>query len=122
MILFLSVMKLETKYGTISLKQYIIAQVVEKSVLESYGVVALSTKSVKNKLMSFIKRNSSCKGVSVAINDDGTVDLKVHIIVEYGVSIPEVTKSLVERIRYDLSKLLGVQVNNIEVVVEGVKD
>lgn len=99
-----------------------ISQVVSKSTMESYGVVALSKKSIKNKIKSMIKRTSASEGVEIEINGDDQVNLKVHIFVEYGVNIQEVTKNLADRIKYDVYKLLGLKVNSLDIVIEGVKE
>ncbi|MCX8010227.1 MAG: Asp23/Gls24 family envelope stress response protein, partial [Ignavibacteria bacterium] len=87
-----------------------------------YGVVALSKKSIKNKIKSMIKRTSASEGVEIEINEDDQINLKVHIFVEYGVNIQEVTKNLADRIKYDVYKLLGLKVNSLDIVIEGVKE
>ncbi|MCX7832383.1 MAG: Asp23/Gls24 family envelope stress response protein [Actinobacteria bacterium] len=113
---------MKTRFGEIKISPYMISQVVSKSAMESYGVVELSKKSIKSKIKSMITRSSASEGVDVEITENDQINLKVHIFVEYGVNIPEVTRNLADRIRYDVNKLLGLTVSSIDVVIEGVKD
>lgn len=120
-VIILSVMKLETRYGKVKVSPYLIAQVVSKGAFESYGVVALCRKSLGKKIKSLLLRNSVNEAVQVDFADENLVNVKIHIFVEYGVNIPEVTRNLADRVSYDLKKIAGVDVGSIEVVVEGVK-
>lgn len=115
-------MALETKYGTVRVQPYMILQVVENSVLESYGIVAIARRSAKEKLKSVFTKKKSREGIEVELSESGTASIKVHVFVEFGISIPEVIKNVAERIKYDVQKTTGVEVSDIEVVVEGVND
>lgn len=115
-------MPLETRYGTVSVSPYLISQVVENSVLESYGIVSLGKKSTKEKLKFVFSKKKFREGIEVELLEDGSASIKVHVVVEFGISIPEVIKNVAERIKYDVQKMAGVKVENIEVIVEGVKD
>ena len=45
----------------------------------------------------------------------------MHIIVEYGININTVCKSIVNRVKYALEKGTGIKVNKVYVRVEGVR-
>ena len=64
-------------------------------------------------------RNLS-KGVQLKLVDD-MLDVDLFIIVEYGISIAEVCKTIVETVRYKLESMTGVKVRRVNISVEGVR-
>ncbi|MEG2253351.1 MAG: Asp23/Gls24 family envelope stress response protein, partial [Clostridia bacterium] len=60
------------------------------------------------------------KGVQLRLTDD-MLDVELFIIVEYGISIAEVCKAIVETVRYKLESMTGVKVRRVNISVEGVR-
>lgn len=52
---------------------------------------------------------------------DDMLDVDLFIIVEYGISIAEVCKTIVETVRYKLESMTGVKVRRVNISVEGVR-
>ena len=50
------------------------------------------------------------KGVKVYYNEDGTVSIELHIIVENGVNLMAVCRSIMSEVRYVVSQTTGVEV------------
>jgi glycosyltransferase involved in cell wall biosynthesis len=48
-------------------------------------------------------------------------DVDLYIIVEYGISISEVCKTIVEIVRYKLKSMTGVRVRRVGISVEGIR-
>lgn len=113
---------MKTKYGIIIVGPKLISQIVARAALESYGIVALAGGSVKQRLASIFNRDAIPAGSIEIKKEDDSVDLRIHVIVEYGVNIPEVTKNLSERIAYDIKHYTGLKTRSIEIIVEGVKN
>ena len=53
------------------------------------------------------------------IADQLSVDL--YIVVEYGVSVAEVCKTIVEVVKYKLESMTGVKVRKVKISVEGIR-
>ena len=49
------------------------------------------------------------------------LDVDLFIIVEYGISISEVCKTIVETVRYKLESMTGVKVRKVNISVEGIR-
>ena len=47
--------------------------------------------------------------------------MDLYIIVEYGISISEVCKTIVETVRYKLESMTGVKVRKVGISVEGIR-
>lgn len=58
------------------------------------------------------------KGVSITYNDDNTISIELHIIVENGVNLPAVCRSIMNEVRYMVTKNTGVEVKGIDVCVD----
>ena len=53
---------------------------------------------------------------------DGSVDIGLHVIMERGVNIAQVTANLQEQVRYQVERVGGVPVGEINVRVEDLQD
>ena len=60
------------------------------------------------------------KGVKVPYNEDGTVSIELHIVVENGVNIATVCRSIMSEVKYVVTKNTGVEVREVNVCVDSV--
>ena len=54
-------------------------------------------------------------------NADGTVSIELHIIVENGVNLMAVCRSIMSEVRYVVSKTTGVEVASVDVCVDSMR-
>lgn len=112
--------KIKNDIGTISITEDVMLKVVGYAALECYGIVAMSSKRAKDGLVEWLGRENLSKGVQLKLVDD-MLDVDLFIIVEYGISIAEVCKTIVETVRYKLESMTGVKVRRVNISVEGVR-
>ena len=60
------------------------------------------------------------KGIGVSVSNDGIV-IDMHVIIEYGMNINSICRSIVNRVRYTIEKTVGLKVNRVNVRVEGIR-
>ena len=58
---------------------------------------------------------------TIFIAEDVMLKIDLYIIVEYGISISEVCKTIVETVRYKLESTTGVKVRKVSISVEGIR-
>ena len=58
------------------------------------------------------------KGVKVLYNEDGSVSIELHIIVDNGVNLMAVSRSIMSEVRYNVSRITGVEVKNVNVCID----
>ena len=58
------------------------------------------------------------KGVKVTYNDDSTVSIELHIIVDNGVNLMAVSRSIMSVVRYIVSRTTGVEVKSVDVCID----
>ena len=88
--------------------------------LECYGIVAMSSKWAKDGIVEWLGRENLSKGVQIRQADD-MLDVDLFIVVEYGVSVAEVCKTIVEVVQYKLESMTGVKVRKVNISVEGIR-
>ena len=86
-----------------------------------YGVKGMAVRSKTDGLVHLLKRESMAKGVKVYYNEDGTVSIELHIIVENGVNLMAVCRSIMSEVRYVVSKTTGVEVRSVDVFVDSMR-
>ena len=112
--------KIKNDLGTIYIAEDVMMKVVGYAALECYGIVAMSGKKATDGIVEWLGRENLSKGVQIR-NVGDMLDVDLYIIVEYGISISEVCKTIVETIRYKLESMTGVKVRKVSVSVEGIR-
>jgi uncharacterized alkaline shock family protein YloU len=103
-----------TTLGTIHISPKAVAAIAYHATLQSYGVVGLAPKNLAEGL-SITK--DPTRGVSVRY-DGETVDIDIHVIVEYGTRITSVADSVANAVRYNVEKALGMPVRSVNVHIQ----
>jgi uncharacterized alkaline shock family protein YloU len=112
--------KIKNDLGTIYIAEDVMMKVVGYAALECYGIVAMSGKKATDGIVEWLGRENLSKGVQIR-NVGDMLDVDLYIIVEYGISISEVCKTIVETVRYKLESMTGVKVRKVGVSVEGIR-
>ena len=106
--------KIKNDIGTIYITEDVLLKVVGYAALECYGIVAMSSKRAKDGIVEWLGRENLSKGVQIRSVGD-MLDVDLFIIVEYGISIAEVCKTIVDTVRYKLESMTGVKVRKVNI-------
>ena len=112
--------KIKNDLGTVFIAEDVLLKVVGYAALECYGIVAMSSKRAKDGLVEWLGRENLTRGVQIRSVGD-MLDVDLFIIVEYGISISEVCKTIVETVRYKPEVMAGVSVRKVNISVEGIR-
>ena len=112
--------KVKNDLGTIYIAEDVMMKVVGYAALECYGIVAMSGKKATDGIAEWLGRENLSKGVQIR-NVGDMLDVDLFIVVEYGISISEVCKTIVETVRYKLESMTGVKVRKVSISVEGIR-
>ena len=113
--------KFSNVYGMITINEEVIAQISGMTATECYGIVGMAARNVKDGIVQLLKGDSLTKGIAVEVLHDNTVNIEFHIIVEYGTKISAVTDNLISTVKYKVKDMVGLNVKQIRVFVEGVR-
>lgn len=114
-------MNVKGTLGEITVSTDVIAQIAGYSTTKCFGVKGMTMRSVSDGLFHLLNRESQSKGVAVFELEKGGIDIELHVACQYGVSIHEVCKSIINEVRYNVENMTGIDVNNIDIFVESIK-
>ena len=106
----------QSELGRITIAADAIAQIVGHTAAECYGVVGMAGRGLKR----LLTRDKVTQGIGVSSGEDG-LRLDLHVVVEYGLNLAEVAASLRNRVRYEVERLTGLKVAEVEVRIQDVK-
>ena len=105
--------------GGVTIAHQVIAKLAGKAARATYGVVAMQEKPMRR--LSHFLRSSFLDGVEVAIQD-GRANIALHVVMERGVNLAQVTANLQEQVRYQVGQVCGVPLGEVTVRVEDLQD
>lgn len=105
--------------GSVTIESEVIAKIAGYVASMSYGVVGMAYRSKSNSVASLLKKDNYTKGIKVNVGDDNKIIVDIHIIIEYGVNISVIGKSIIKSVKYQLSHMTGLEVERVNVCVEG---
>lgn len=111
-------MKLHSERGEINISNDVFTSITGIAATNCYGVKGMALRSKTDGLVHLLRRESMAKGVKVYCNEDGTISIELHIIVENGVNLMAVCRSIMSEVRYVVSKNTGVEVSSVDVFVD----
>lgn len=114
------VLKTGSELGEVFVANSVIAQIAGAVASDCYGVVGMASRNKKDGFVSLLLTDSMSRGVGISVEDNGIV-IDIHLIVEYGVNINTICKSIVNRVRYNIEQTVGLKVNRVNVRIEGVR-
>lgn len=104
--------------GTIIIETDVIANISGYVATGCYGVVGMAHRSKADGIASLLRKENYSKGIKITVNEK-KVTIDLHIIVEYGTNINVVCDSIISNVSYQVNKLTGLDVENVNVFVEG---
>jgi uncharacterized alkaline shock family protein YloU len=109
---------LSSPLGRISISHEAVAHIVGRVAAEAYGVVAMAARSPRERLLT---RDRLRQGISVGGSAEEGVAIELSVVVEYGLNLAEVASTLRNRVRYEVERLTGLSVADVEVRIQDVR-
>ena len=113
--------KIPSRFGEVEVSEKVIAEYAGNAAVSCFGIVGMAAVPMSGKgLARLLRKESYPKGINVQIKDN-RISLDFHVIISYGVSIKAVAENLVDSVEYRISRFTGMEVDRINVYVEGVR-
>ena len=113
-------LKFHSEQGEISVSSAVFSNITGMAATNCFGVKGMAYRSMTDGLVHLLRPEAMSKGVKVTYNDDNTVSIELHIIVENGVNIATVCRSIMGEVKYVVSKNTGVEVRDVNVCVDSI--
>ena len=103
--------KVPTENGEITISDAVFTTITGAAATNCFGVKGMA---------HLLRPEAMSKGVKVTYNDDGTVSIELHIVVENGVNIATFCRSIMGEVKYVVNLNTGVTVKAVNVCVDSV--
>jgi uncharacterized alkaline shock family protein YloU len=103
--------------GHIEVSPAAVATIANHVVLNSYGVVGMSSRNLVNGLAQVLRPDSK-RGVDVRIDGDQIV-IDLYVVIEYGVRIATVARNIMSSVKFSVERAMGVPITAVNVHVQG---
>ena len=110
----------QTELGEIKVGNNVYTNIAGNAATSCFGVKGMAIRSVTDGLVHLLRKESMAKGVLVRTNDDGTISIELHIIIDQGVNIPALGASIISEVRYIVSKQTETVVREVNVIVDSI--
>ena len=104
---------LDLELGRLTIARDAFAEIVAETALGCYGVVGLSAGTRVGRLL---RR----EGISVE-GDARGLRIELHVVVEHGLNLAEVASTVRSQVAYEVTRLTGLEVATVEVVIQRVR-
>ena len=111
-------LKFHSEQSEISVSSAVFSNITGMAATNCFGVKGMAYRSMTDGLVHLLRREAMSKGVNVIYNEDESISIELHIIVENGVNIPAVCRSIMNEVRYVVNKNTGAEVRAVDVFVD----
>jgi uncharacterized alkaline shock family protein YloU len=106
--------------GKIQVSPRAIASIASEAVLSCYGVVGMSTVTLRDGIAEILQVGAYHRGVEVRlVNCRIVIDL--YVVIEYGTRISEVALNIMHSVKFSVEKALGMPVAEVNIHVQGLR-
>jgi len=110
--------RLQNESGYINISSEVFTNLTGDAATNCFGVKGMTVRSVTDGLVHLLRKESMGKGVHVTYNNDDTISIELRIAVDQGVNIPVVCDSIMDQVRYQVTKGTGVGVKRVDIFVD----
>ena len=105
--------------GNIYVTHRAIATVAYQTTLLSYGIVGLTAKNLAEDIAQVLIKDPTL-GIDIHFEDKALV-IDMYIVIEYGTRIKSVASSVSDNVRFQVEKVIGLPVKQVNVHVRGLR-
>ena len=112
--------KINSEHGDITISNAVFTTITGAAATNCFGVKGMAVRSMTDGLVHLLRNESMAKGVRVIFESEDTVSIELHIVVENGVNIATVCRSIMGEVKYVVNLNTGVTVKAVNVCVDSV--
>ena len=104
--------------GSVNVSTSVYTDIAGTAAPNCFGVKGMAARSVKDGVYHLLRKESMSKGVKVLVNDDDTITIDLHIMVDNGVNLATLGSSIISQVRYEVTKYTATQVRAVNVYID----
>ena len=108
----------EDANGSVNVSTNVYTDIVGTAAANCFGVKGMAARSLTDGVYHLLRKESVGKGVRVDFNEDDSISIDLHIIVDNNVNLNAVGASIISEVRYVVTKCTGTEVRAINVYID----
>ena len=112
--------RLDTDKGGIAVGSSVYTSIAGIAASNCFGVKGMAVRSMTDGLVHLLRKEAMGKGVRVTLNDDNSISIDLHIMVDHGVNLAAVGEAIISEVRYVVHKQTGTEVKTVNVFVDSI--
>ena len=112
--------KLEHDNGFVFINSDVFTTLVGDAATSCFGVKGMAMRSMTDGLVHLLKKEAMGKGVYITYNDDRSVSIELHIIIDQGVNVPVICENIISEVSYKITSSTGIAVKKVDVFVDSI--
>lgn len=108
----------ENKNGSVNVSTNVYTDIAGTAATNCFGVKGMAARSVTDGVYHLLRKESVGKGVWVHFNEDNSISIDLHIIVDNNVNLAAVGDSIISEVRYVVNQCTGTEVRAVNVYVD----
>ena len=110
----------KSDHGDITVSSAVYSNITCLAATNCYGVKGMAVRSMTDGLVHLLRKEAMGKGVRVTFQDDNSIAIDLHIMVDKGVNIRAISASIIKEVRYFVTKSTGTEVSAVNVFVDSI--
>ena len=106
--------------GSVNVSTSVYTEIVGTAATNCFGVKGMAARSVTDGVYHLLRKESVSKGVRVHFNEDNSISIDLHIVVDNNVNLSAVGASIISEVRYVVTKCTGTEVRAVNVYIDSV--
>ena len=111
----------KTENGSVNVSTSVYVDITGTAASNCFGVKGMAARSVKDGVYHLLRKESMVKGVRVVCNEDDSISIDLHIMVDHGVNLTAVANSIISEVRYVVTNTTGTEVRDVNVFIDTMK-
>ena len=108
----------ENENGSVNVSTSVYTEIVGTAASKCFGVKGMAARSITDGLYHLLRKEAMGKGVRIHFNEDNTISIDLHIMVDNGVNLNAVGASIISEVRYVVTKCTGTEVRAVNVYID----
>ena len=104
--------------GSVNVSTSVYTEIVGTAATNCFGVKGMAARSVTDGVYHLLRKESVSKGVRVHFNEDNSISIDLHIVVDNNVNLSAVGASIISEVRYVVTKCTGTEVRAVNVYID----
>ena len=107
----------DNEHGSVNVSAGVYTEIVGTAASNCFGVKGMAARSLTDGVYHLLRKESVGKGVRVNFNDDGSISIDLHIVVD-NVNMNAVGASIISEVRHQVTKCTGTKVSAVNVYID----